>query len=272
MIRLQFAENAPSETAHVIAVDAGNTNVKIAFPSRTAPEQKTGVLVFQPKIDPIAEVTEMLYREAWFTEQPVSWRIAATGDFPWQNLQAEIRQKRPDDRFEEINYRSVPLRVAADEPEKVGIDRILAGYGAVLRYHLPAMLVVDAGSAITADVISDGTFCGGAILPGLQAMAESYPRISPKLPRLTSFADMPDYPGKNTEDAIRCGFYGCITGILHQIFSHLAVEKDVYLILTGGDAATLCGWFERRPLIPLNRIRFEPLPLPLILEAIFRTP
>lgn len=86
--------------------------------------------------------------------------------------------------WREISYRDIPLRLQVDRPQRVGIDRLLGAFGAANRFGAPVM-VVDAGSAITVDLVtkdsaevdcsderaegsSSFVFCGGAILPGLR--------------------------------------------------------------------------------------------------------
>ena len=52
--------------------------------------------------------------------------------------------------------------------ETMGIDRIMACEA------IKNGVIVDAGSAITVDVVNDGAFEGGFIYPGIKAMSESY--------------------------------------------------------------------------------------------------
>ena len=170
---------------------------------------------------------------------PMTWRIAPTGRFPWQVLQEEILKIRPRDQFKIITRKQIPLKIDVDAPKNVGVDRLLAAFGATKRYNDWTMLIVDAGTAITIDVVQDQTFCGGAILPGLTTMSETYPKISEKLPLvpIPEYRDEqepPVYPYKNTEDAIRHGIYWGVVGAIRQFYEMRFT--DTRLILTGGDA------------------------------------
>ena len=56
----------------------------------------------------------------------------------------------------------------------MGVDRIFAVEA------VSNGVVLDAGSAITVDVVRDGEFMGGFIYPGVRAMNESYSNIFPR--------------------------------------------------------------------------------------------
>jgi pantothenate kinase type III len=170
---------------------------------------------------------------------PITWRIAQTGKFPWQVIQTEILKIRPQDEFEIMTHEQVPIKTDVDSPEKVGIDRLLAAYAATKKYGDTPMLIVDAGTAITVDVVQNQTFCGGAILPGFTAQSEAYPKISPRLPRIaqdTMLTTELKFPGRNTKEAIENGLYWGTIGAIRQFYEMCPHKDDTLLILTGGDA------------------------------------
>ena len=219
-----------------IAVDIGNTCIKcdILLPSG---KSEIHALCIPLREGIFGELTAGL-------SAPITWRIAQTGSFPWQELKADILNIRSQDKFKIVTRQYIPLKIDVDAPQKVGIDRLLAAFAATERYGDLPMLVVDAGSAITVDVVQDRTFCGGAILPGLFAQSEIYPKISAKLPLLTTtdlFSETrPVYPGRNTKEAIRNGIYWGTIGAIRQFYDmFFPKEKDALLILTGGDAEYL---------------------------------
>ena len=202
---------------------------------------------------------------------PITWWIAPTGSFPWQDLKAEILKVRPRDIFKIITQRQIPLSgFTVDSLAKVGIDRLLAVFAVVEKYGDVPMLIVDAGTAITVDVVQNRIFCGGAILPGLTAMSSIYPKISEKLPLVPipapfSFStDRPVYPGKNTEDAIRNGIYWGTIGAIRQFYD-MFFPRTKQLILTGGDADYLMPGLST--IIPSRRIKRHD---DLVLEGIHR--
>lgn len=109
--------------------------------------------------------------------------------------------------------------------ETMGIDRIVA------LQTLRNAIVIDAGSAITVDVINNGVFMGGFIYPGLHAMSQTYKNISPALDYSFNFGCKLDIMPKNSQDAIS---YGYLKGLYLEVLSH-----KLPIILTGGDAKYL---------------------------------
>ena len=109
--------------------------------------------------------------------------------------------------------------------ESMGIDRIMACEA------IRNGVVVDAGSAITVDIMQKGVFQGGFIYPGVKAFEKAYASISEKLEGSLDFhTDLSSLP-KNTKDALS---YGFLSGLVKEIISY-----NLDIILTGGDAAQL---------------------------------
>lgn len=114
--------------------------------------------------------------------------------------------------------------------ESMGIDRIIAVEA------LKNGVVVDAGSAITVDVVRDGLFMGGFITVGINAMQKAYASISPALLGDFHFSLDTSRLPKNTQDAIS---YGYLKPLQTEINSY-----NLPIILTGGDAMKLLPLFE----------------------------
>jgi len=114
--------------------------------------------------------------------------------------------------------------------ETMGIDRIVA------LETVRNAVVIDAGSAITVDVVRDGIFEGGFIYPGINAMQECYKNISPALAYTFNLEVNLDTLPKNSQDAISYGF--CKTLSL-EVLSH-----KLPIILTGGDGELLQTLFQ----------------------------
>ena len=230
----------------LITVDIGNTCVKAGIFSPKGTRKVTSNSI--PKGNQVSEefIQNLIQWEALSKEEkssPLSWYVAQTGSFSWKKIEAEIRQIRPQDRFRMLTHDHIPINIDADFPEKVGLDRLLAAVGAIDMYGDTPMLVVDAGTAITIDVVQNMTFCGGAILPGLGVMNESYPRISKKLPKVQfsrEFIMKTATPGKNTEDAIRNGCYWGATATIRLFYEMFFTRRQkVLLLITGGDGEFL---------------------------------
>ncbi|MBU1658227.1 type III pantothenate kinase [bacterium] len=111
----------------------------------------------------------------------------------------------------------------------MGIDRIIACEA------VEEGIIMDAGSAVTVDLVRRGVFEGGFIYPGLSAMQKSYTSISSVLEYPFNFdVDLTKLP-KNSQDAIS---YGYLKTLYCEVNSH-----QMPLFLTGGDARTFAKIF-----------------------------
>jgi type III pantothenate kinase len=97
---------------------------------------------------------------------------------------------------------------------------------------------VDAGSAITVDVVTDGKYEGGFILPGIQAYLQNYRSISTALG--VSLSDDLNIAQlhRTTKEQIS---YGIIASIKALIDKH---SNGVQLYFTGGDGKFLSTFFK----------------------------
>jgi type III pantothenate kinase len=144
----------------------------------------------------------------------------------------------------------LPIDVAVEHPERVGLDRVAAAAAAnQLRSATRAAIVVDTGSAVTVDFISpDGAFRGGAILPGIEMAARALHEFTDLLP-LVSLNDLtlpPPARGVSTVTAIRGGLFWGLVGAVRELIAKLSANSPQApeLFLTGGAAAHLVGPLE----------------------------
>ena len=99
-------------------------------------------------------------------------------------------------------------------------------------------IFVDAGSAITVDVVEDGVYVGGFILPGLQAYLQSYKGISSALDVELHEKIALDRLPSTTKEQIS---YGIIASIKALIDKHGTGKKHYF---TGGDGKFLSTFFD----------------------------
>ena len=125
------------------------------------------------------------------------------------------------------------------EPNRLGDDRWMALLGAA-GYARGSCMVIDAGSAITVDLLSaDGRHLGGAILPGFNTSLERFKTIFSHIdfddPRIVAS----DAPGDSTEAAIQIDYAHGSTARLPALVKHWTTlfEDEPLLLLAGGDAA-----------------------------------
>lgn len=99
-------------------------------------------------------------------------------------------------------------------------------------------IIVDAGSAITVDIMKKGKHKGGFILPGLKAVKDLYPNISPKLQFDFNPKVNLDKIPLCTQDAIS---YAILKSIIQAIKN---IKNKQQIIFTGGDGEFLSKYFK----------------------------
>lgn len=144
------------------------------------------------------------------------------------------------------------------QPATLGIDRWLALLAAWHRWGEPCV-VVDAGSAITVDVLAtQGVHLGGYIVPGLGLMHDALARGTGAV-KIAHQPPVSTDPGQSTQEAVN---RGCAAMALALVAHALAVVTPhaggaaVSVVLTGGDADGLAP-FIKVPLIEAP-LKLEP--------------
>ena len=120
-------------------------------------------------------------------------------------------------------------------PQQLGVDRWLA---IVAAYHqLPErLLVVDAGSAITLDLVSPvGQHQGGYIIPGLRLMNEALQKGTEAIDVKSNDASDLLNPGEDSQQAVN---KGCLMAAVAAV-EKLASQHPIRVVVTGGDAEVL---------------------------------
>ena len=133
----------------------------------------------------------------------------------------------------------VPIINRYDTPETLGQDRLAAAVGAKTLCPEENLLIIDAGSAITYDFVSDeGEYMGGNIAPGVKMRLTMLQRMTKKLP-LVEVEENELIPlfGTNTRDAIAAGV---VRGIAYEVKGYMRTlaEKVPHFrtFVTGGHA------------------------------------
>ncbi len=134
---------------------------------------------------------------------------------------------------------SFPFTIDYGTPETLGPDRLAAAAGAVCHHPGTDLLVIDAGSAVTIDLVSGGVFRGGSISPGLSMRFRALHEQSGRLPLVEKRSDF-TFPGRTTEDAIAGGV---IMGMAYEIIEYIRtfenMHQNLVTLITGGDGALL---------------------------------
>lgn len=138
----------------------------------------------------------------------------------------------------------IELGVGIDypDPTKIGADRLANAAGCTRHYGVPA-IVVDFGTAVTFDVVSQhAAYIGGVIAPGLNAMTEYLHDRTALLP-LIRLEEPTAAVGRSTREAMLSGavhgYRGLVAEILHQIRREAFPGSRPVVVATGGDAALI---------------------------------
>jgi type III pantothenate kinase len=125
------------------------------------------------------------------------------------------------------------------KPQCIGADRLANAAAVAELYGYPA-IVVDFGTAVTFDVVSERrSYIGGAVAPGLEAMTNFLYQRTALLPRI-SLKEPKRAVGRSTIEAMRSGavfgYRGLVCEILARIKAEQFPRKKVAIVATGGYA------------------------------------
>ena len=140
-------------------------------------------------------------------------------------------------RYLEFDYRTeLPIHNHYHSPETLGKDRLAAAVAGVAVYPGQNVLVINAGTAITYDLVtSGGDYLGGAISPGMNMRFRALHTFTQQLPLLT-YTEIDFLTGNNTEQSI---LSGVINGMAAEMEGMIACyQKEhpgIKVILSGGD-------------------------------------
>lgn len=152
----------------------------------------------------------------------------------------DVEKLFPRLRVKTVKQMRLPFQSHYTTSATLGEDRIALVAAAVLKFPQQNCLIIDAGSCLTFDLLTqDNIYLGGAISPGMAMRYKSMHHFTGKLP-LTESREAPKLWGDSTENALSAGV---IQGMLHeidgQIESYLNFFSSLTVILTGGDAQYL---------------------------------
>ncbi|MBB3170170.1 type III pantothenate kinase [Simiduia aestuariiviva] len=131
------------------------------------------------------------------------------------------------------------LECGYHSPDRLGVDRWLAALAARRRWPNRPLVVVDAGTALTVDVLRADRFEGGFIGPGMHMMRASLfsGTAAVKVPELLDAT--PDAPARDTGAAVSGATYLMSIGLVGEVVARYAPDAEV--VVTGGDGRRLAA-------------------------------
>jgi type III pantothenate kinase len=154
----------------------------------------------------------------------------------------DLDQKLKDYLLQEFNAielthkTHLPIQNLYKTPKTLGKDRLAAAIGASQLFPNQNLLIIDAGSSITYEIVTKEGYIGGCISPGIAMRFKSLHHFTGKLPLITIFEKSAKLIGQTTEESILSGVLNGITAEVDgMIDQYKKAYPDILVILTGGD-------------------------------------
>ena len=142
------------------------------------------------------------------------------------------------DQFIELDENTrLPIENSDQTKKTLCKDRLAAVVCAFDQYPGRNLLVIDAGTSITYDLITDkGKYLGGNISPGIDMRFKALNHFTGKLPKLGQ-KEINKLFGTTTEEAVLAGVqHGVVFEVDRAIDTFKEFYNNLKVIITGGDA------------------------------------
>ena len=238
--------------ARFISIDGGNTRLKVTlFPEGFDPLEEKGeypeVRCFSASdSDALMEWVEEICADG----NPVDCAMAVVGHVD-PRLTESLRKRLGDERFLLVTPSTrLPIGLRYATPHTLGLDRKAAACGAFALYGGGDMLmVIDAGSALTIDIVDEyGNFSGGNISPGLMMRFRALHEFTASLPMIETPERDFSRKGFDTRSAIIAGVEGGWVDEVAAMIRRGIAAGVKRVLLCGGDAGLLSELLERENL------------------------
>jgi type III pantothenate kinase len=210
-----------------LVIDIGNSGTKLAVFEKN-------IMTASSRHNPLsAEILMQLIDD----HKPEKAIISSVKEIP-ESVHGIIEKKVKYHHI--LSYRSaLPFSIDYETPETLGPDRIAAVAGAFNAFGGSDAMVIDAGTAITYEVLLGKRYRGGNISPGIETRFRALNMFTGKLP-LLGRSETYSSPGRNTREAI---IAGVILGVTYEINEYIRTfeekHKHLRFIITGGDGGFL---------------------------------
>ena len=209
-----------------LIIDIGNTATKIAV------MDSNNNVVARHRVEHLtAEMSAALLAEYKSIDKAI---VASTGRC--DECVCGVLRERVDYFVEFTSTTDIPLKNGYKTPETLGADRLAAAVGARVLYGESNMLIVDFGTAITYDLVTDGVFRGGNISLGVGARFRALHEYTEKLPLCEPTDEKLEFGG-STREAIE---QGVMSGVEYETRGYIdefcKKNDNLCIIFTGGDA------------------------------------
>lgn len=214
-----------------LAIDIGNTLVKLAI-------FDNGQMTELQILEEITLPAMVHFAEAHAGVGSVI--LASVKDYP-PAVEAYLHK-----HFRLLAFNSsmpIPIETSYTTQATLGADRLACAVAAHVMMPSENILIINAGTAITYDLVTAaGEHLGGAISPGLMMRYKALHTFTGRLPLLDEITDVP-LIGKSTADSI---LSGVLNGTLAEVDGMIGRYRLIYpgmkTIMSGGDN----NYFDKR--------------------------
>ncbi len=211
-----------------LVIDIGNTQIKTAV-------FEENILLFKDQFQSDQIVSKVLSTiEQYNIKHSIMSHVAHLDQDIFLELKKMVNPI-------ELNYKTrLPFANKYLTPKTLGVDRLALVAGAQGQFPGKNVLVIDAGSCITVDLLNEfGEYFGGDISPGIEMRYKAVNHYTANLPLLDRTDVLPEL-GNSTQNAIHRGI---LNGVIQEIEGVISQYKTKYqkltLVLTGGDTIFL---------------------------------
>jgi type III pantothenate kinase len=215
----------------VLALDIGNTTAKVA---RFEGGSLTGLVRIEAS--------------ALEDQLPARLRDWADGHealyLGWTSVSAEIQERTLQGEglpsIHALHIRAtdpLPVSMGYRSPHTLGVDRVVGVIAARQLCPQGPLLVIDAGTALTYDLLdARDVYLGGAISPGIRLRARALHEHTARLP-LIQPEQLVEPVGQDTNGSLQAGIVGGVRAEVQGMIDwyQAGFAEKLSVILTGGD-------------------------------------
>jgi type III pantothenate kinase len=226
------------DSTGLLAIDIGNTNIHLGYWRDNAWRPSWRARTVADKMpDEYAVLARNFLSSADLTYKDISGVIISSVVPPLTGTFAELVKRYIEIEPLVVTHQTkTGVKIAIDQPEQAGADRIVNAAAVVAQYGGPA-IVIDFGTATTFDVVSaDGAYRGGAIAPGIIVAHDALVEHAARLHKV-DLTPPPCAIGTNTIHAMQSGiFWGYVSlveGLVVRLKQAMG-DPNIRVIATGG--------------------------------------
>ena len=220
-----------------LLIDIGNSSLKWCIVNSNGLSKMSQQLY--PK-----DISADFFIQCWSTlEKPKDIVVSCVAqDTVWQALEKACFELW-DIKVQKVNSlkKQFGLINAYDNVSSLGSDRWCAMLGG-LEQASSAFIIINAGSALTVDVVNEAAqHLGGYIVPGVNMMKNSLDLYTAQVQVGSTNNVLPDLSlGHSTEDCVESGIHLLVVKFIEAIYEKVSLNmKGCQVFVSGGDAESI---------------------------------